>query len=81
MLLNIVIIGGTKTPFAGAWTSLNAAVNPELKGTRDVYFADSKPETTSSLARYKSHLFQQQVQNYLMLYSNWYMTRLMKEYH
>lgn len=44
-------VGASKTPFAGAWTSLNAAVNPTLAGVRDVYFSDSKPTTTSYQAR------------------------------
>ncbi|XP_060069588.1 dehydrogenase/reductase SDR family member on chromosome X-like [Ylistrum balloti] len=47
--------GGTKSPFEGAWTTLNAAVNPELAGVRDVYFSDSKPKASTSTSKKKSH--------------------------
>ncbi|XP_033740272.1 WW domain-containing oxidoreductase-like isoform X1 [Pecten maximus] len=49
------LIGTSKTPFQGAWTSLNAGVNPELAGVRDVYFSDSKPKTPKSDSRNKSY--------------------------
>ncbi|CAC5385810.1 RDH12 [Mytilus coruscus] len=40
-----------KTPFEGAETEIYAATAPQLKGTRDVYYADCKPATTSSQSR------------------------------
>ncbi|XP_033740276.1 WW domain-containing oxidoreductase-like [Pecten maximus] len=48
-------VGASKSPFEGAWTSLNAGINPELAGVRDVYFSDSKPTTPASAARNKSY--------------------------
>ncbi|XP_069136841.1 polyprenol dehydrogenase-like [Argopecten irradians] len=46
-------VGGSKTSFEGAWTTINAAINPKLEGVRDVYFSDSKPSTVSGQARNK----------------------------
>ncbi|XP_021355310.1 retinol dehydrogenase 14-like [Mizuhopecten yessoensis] len=46
-------VGGSKTSFEGAWTTINAAVNPKLAGVRDVYFSDSKPSTVSGQSRNK----------------------------
>ncbi|CAG2234641.1 RDH12 [Mytilus edulis] len=40
-----------KTPFEGAETEIYAAIAPQLKGIRDVYYADCKPATTSSQSR------------------------------
>lgn len=48
-------VGQSKSPFEGAWTSLNAGVNPELAGVRDVYYDDSKPKSPSSTSRNKSY--------------------------
>ncbi|XP_021355312.1 retinol dehydrogenase 14-like [Mizuhopecten yessoensis] len=45
------LVGKAKNPFEGAETSINAAVNPELKGVRDVYYCDCKPESISSTVR------------------------------
>ncbi|OWF44719.1 dehydrogenase/reductase SDR family member on chromosome X-like [Mizuhopecten yessoensis] len=47
--------GATKSPFEGAWTSLNAGVNPELVGVRDVYFSDSKPKSSTAASKNKSY--------------------------
>ncbi|XP_060069565.1 WW domain-containing oxidoreductase-like [Ylistrum balloti] len=47
--------GGIKTPFEGSWTSINAAINPELAGTRDIYYDNSKPKSTSSASRNRSY--------------------------
>ncbi|XP_033740347.1 retinol dehydrogenase 14-like [Pecten maximus] len=38
-------VGQMKNPFEGAETTINAAVNPALKGVRDVYYTDCKPAT------------------------------------
>ncbi|XP_060082478.1 dehydrogenase/reductase SDR family member on chromosome X-like [Ylistrum balloti] len=46
-------MGGSKTAFEGAWTTINAAVDPKLAGVRDVYFSDSKPSTVSRQSRNK----------------------------
>ncbi|XP_060082480.1 retinol dehydrogenase 12-like [Ylistrum balloti] len=43
--------GKAKNPFEGAETSINAAVNSDLKGVRDVYYVDCKPSNVNSLAR------------------------------
>ncbi|XP_069115731.1 polyprenol dehydrogenase-like [Argopecten irradians] len=44
-------LGISKSPEKGAWTSINAAVNPKFTGVRDVYYTDSKPETIKRHAR------------------------------
>lgn len=49
------LFGTSKSPFQGAWTSLNAAVNPKLSGVRDTYYSDSKPKTPISASRNKSY--------------------------
>nr|XP_022293543.1 dehydrogenase/reductase SDR family member on chromosome X-like [Crassostrea virginica]XP_022293561.1 dehydrogenase/reductase SDR family member on chromosome X-like [Crassostrea virginica] len=41
----------TKTPFEGAKTSINAAVNPEFKDTRDAYYMDMRVKQANRLAR------------------------------
>lgn len=43
----------SKSPVEGAECTLNAAVNPALKGVRDVYYQDCKPENTHDDARNK----------------------------
>lgn len=45
------IIGKTKNPFEGAKTLINAAVNPDLKDTRDAYYCDMRIQQANSLAR------------------------------
>lgn len=45
------LIGVTKTPFEGARTTINVAVNPQLAGIRDVYYSDCKPASTVPIAR------------------------------
>lgn len=42
------MVGQMKTPFEGAETTINAAVNPELKGVRDVYYINCKPASINS---------------------------------
>lgn len=49
------MIGVTKNPLEGAETTINAAINPDLKGVRDVYYVNCKPTSTSSTARNMSH--------------------------
>ncbi|XP_060069619.1 dehydrogenase/reductase SDR family member on chromosome X-like [Ylistrum balloti] len=57
-------VGTSKSPFEGAWTSLNAAVNPELAGVRDVYFSDSRPKEPTSAAKNKA--FQEALWDYTL---------------
>ncbi|XP_060069518.1 dehydrogenase/reductase SDR family member on chromosome X-like [Ylistrum balloti] len=47
-------IGTSKSPFEGAWTSLNAAINPELAGVRDVYFSECRPKEPITAAKNKA---------------------------
>lgn len=49
------LLGASKTPFEGAETTINAAVNPALKGVRDVYFNNCKPDSIASMARKKNN--------------------------
>ncbi|XP_060079868.1 dehydrogenase/reductase SDR family member on chromosome X-like [Ylistrum balloti] len=44
-------LGLSKSVEQGSWTSVNAVVNPELTGVRDVYFNNSKPETIKPHAK------------------------------
>ncbi|XP_033759075.1 retinol dehydrogenase 14-like [Pecten maximus] len=44
-------LGLSKSAEQGAFTSINAVVNPNLTGIRDVYFNNSKPEAIKSHAR------------------------------
>ena len=44
--------GFLKSPAEGAETSINAAINPDLKGVRDIYYSNCKPTNTHSDARY-----------------------------
>lgn len=44
--------GFLKSPAEGAETSINAAINPVLKGVRDCYYDNCKPTNTHSDARY-----------------------------
>ncbi|VDI32999.1 WW domain-containing oxidoreductase [Mytilus galloprovincialis] len=43
----------SKSPVEGAECTLNAAINPALKGVRDVYYQDCKPKNTHDDARNK----------------------------
>jgi len=49
---NILIPGATKTPYEGALTSINAAVNPLLAGVRDVYYDNCRPKRIKAAARF-----------------------------
>ncbi|XP_033740244.1 WW domain-containing oxidoreductase-like [Pecten maximus] len=49
------LLGASKTPFEGAETTINAAVNPALKGVRDVYYNNCKPDSIHSRARNKQN--------------------------
>lgn len=44
----------TKSPFEGAKTLINAAVNPDFKDTRNAYYVDMRIKQANSLARYKN---------------------------
>lgn len=41
----------TKSPFEGAKTLINAAVNPDFKDTRNAYYVDMRIKQANSLAR------------------------------
>ncbi|XP_021355392.1 retinol dehydrogenase 14-like [Mizuhopecten yessoensis] len=45
------LIGYSVTPFEGAQTTLNAAINPDLAGVRDVYFVKCRGECPAEAAR------------------------------
>ncbi|KAL5010993.1 hypothetical protein ScPMuIL_013298 [Solemya velum] len=47
--------GALRSPFEGAKTSINAAVNPVLRGVSGVYYMDTKPATPSGTARNKNN--------------------------
>ncbi|XP_060084644.1 retinol dehydrogenase 14-like [Ylistrum balloti] len=49
------LIGASKTPYEGAETTINAAVNPALQDVRDVYYSDCKPNTPHSRTRNKQN--------------------------
>ena len=42
----------SKSSAEGAECTLNAAINPALKGVRDVYYQDCKPKNTHDDARF-----------------------------
>lgn len=44
----------TKSPFEGAKTLINAAINPDFKDTRDAYYVDMRIKQANSLARYNN---------------------------
>ncbi|KAK3098117.1 hypothetical protein FSP39_016282 [Pinctada imbricata] len=45
------LFGGTKTPFEGAKTLINAAINPKYKDLRNAYHTNCKPSTSNRLSR------------------------------
>lgn len=62
----------SKSPAEGAEHTLNAAINPALKGVRDVYFQDCKPKNTNADARNKD--IQESVLEYSLSCLNDYIT-------
>ena len=56
--------GFLKSPAEGAETSINAAINPDLKGVRDIYYSNCKPTNTHSDAR--NERFQEELLNFSM---------------
>lgn len=44
----------TKSPFEGAKTLIDAAINPDFKDTRDAYYVDMRIKQANSLARYNN---------------------------
>ncbi|XP_052091726.1 WW domain-containing oxidoreductase-like isoform X2 [Mytilus californianus] len=46
-----ICCGCARNAFKGAETEIYAAVAPQLKGIRDVYYVDCKPKTTASQSR------------------------------
>ncbi|KAL5010378.1 hypothetical protein ScPMuIL_012683 [Solemya velum] len=49
------ITGNLRTPFEGAKTSINAAVNPVLRGVSGVFYDTTRPATPSRKARNESN--------------------------
>lgn len=49
------VFGFTKEPLEGAETSINAAINPSLKGVRDIYYENCKASSPSSAASNMKH--------------------------
>jgi len=51
MVSLFLFTGKLKTPYEGALSMLNAAVNPELEGVNGVYYTDCKPAYMTSTAK------------------------------
>ncbi|KAK3097456.1 hypothetical protein FSP39_009791 [Pinctada imbricata] len=64
MYRTVAGLGWLRTPYQGATTLINAAVNPEFKDLRNVYFQDCKATNPSRQARNKQ--YQEQLWKYTL---------------